>query len=172
MPFSSPTKSCLRSPLKAPLVSSGNVGSPSKTVSFPSSSPESSSSEQELLSSTAWSRNHWLLLDSIIQKWKPEHQSEGELSDGSGSGKKRRNSTRVISKLLGRKVFAQGEERTFEQWHLEAVDAFRHQVPGWPEKVVAMRVFALLLGEEKRALGLVQKSSMDFTNRNETPVRA
>lgn len=37
-----------------------------------------------------------------------------------------------------------------EQWHLEAVDEFRGVVEGWEEKVVAMRVFALLIGEVKR----------------------
>ena len=43
----------------------------------------------------------------------------------------------------------------FDQWHLEAVDEFRGCVPGWEEKVIAMRVFALIVGEERRALGLV-----------------
>mgnify|MGYP001420070626 FL=1 len=41
-----------------------------------------------------------------------------------------------------------------EQWHLEAVDEFRGCVPGWQEKVIAMRLFALLVGEERRAKGL------------------
>jgi hypothetical protein len=49
----------------------------------------------------------------------------------------------------------------FEQWHLEAVDEFRGYVPGWEEKVIAMRVFALIVGEERRALGLVRSSTQD-----------
>jgi len=75
--------------------------------------------------------------------------------------KKRRNSTRVISKLLGKNVSSQGEKMRFEQWHLEAVDEFRGYVPGWEEKVIAMRVFALIVGEERRALGLVGSSTQD-----------
>ena len=42
-----------------------------------------------------------------------------------------------------------------EQWHLEVVDEFRGYVPGWEEAVVAKRVFALIVGEERRALGLI-----------------
>jgi hypothetical protein len=41
------------------------------------------------------------------------------------------------------------------------VDEFRGVVPGWEEKVVAMRVFACLVGEERRALGLVGSSAQD-----------
>jgi hypothetical protein len=67
----------------------------------------------------------------------------------------------VISKLLGKKVTSQGESMRFEQWHLEAVDEFRGWVPGWEEKVIAMRVFALIVGEERRASGLVPSSTQD-----------
>ena len=45
-----------------------------------------------------------------------------------------------------------GDKMSLEQWHLEAVDEFRGVVAGWEEKQVAMRVFALLVGEEKRAV--------------------
>jgi len=65
--------------------------------------------------------------------------------------RKKRNSTRVVSRLLGRKVHdAGGESMVMEQWHLEVVDEFRGIVDGWEEKGVAMRVFALLIGEGKR----------------------
>ena len=171
LPTTSPTKSCLRSPLKTPSANygSGN-GSPSKAVTFVSSSPMPDSPVAPL-SSTKWSKDHWRLLDSILQSWKPENQSSPSSSDSfgpnSGEGsrseqpRKRRNSTRVISKLLGKKVSSQGESMRFEQWHLEAVDEFRGVVPGWEEKVVAMRVFACLVGEERRALGLVGSSAQD-----------
>jgi serine/arginine repetitive matrix protein 2 len=171
LPMTSPTKSCLRSPLKTPSANygSGN-GSPSKAVTFVSSSPMPDSPVAPL-SSTKWSKDHWRLLDSILQSWKPENQSSPSSSDSSGpsSGegsrseqpRKRRNSTRVISKLLGKKVSSQGESMRFEQWHLEAVDEFRGVVSGWEEKVVAMRVFACLVGEERRALGLVGSSAQD-----------
>lgn len=163
----SPTKSSLRSPLKTPSAGSGSANlSPSKNVQFVTSSPISSPSTICVLSSTTWSRDHWLLLDSILQSWKPENQSS---PNGSGSddsiyggldvkgGRRRRNSTRVISKLLGKNVSAQGEKMKLEQWHLEVVDEFRGQVPGWEEKVVAMRVFACIVGERRRAEGLIGK---------------
>jgi len=148
--FSSPTKSCLRSPLKTPAGGSGyeSSASPTKTVAFVSSSPIPSSPAQEPLSSTTWSRDHWVLLDSIVQSWKPANQAGGQ-------ERRRRNSTRVISKLLGKTVRSQGESMKLQQWHLEAVDEFRGCVPGWKEDTIAMRVFALLLGEQRRAAGLV-----------------
>ncbi|KAF8863990.1 hypothetical protein BDZ45DRAFT_568363, partial [Acephala macrosclerotiorum] len=146
-PTTSPTKSCLRSPMKTPSANVGNENpSPSKAVAFVSSSPIPSSPPNALLSSTTWSKEHWKLLDSILQSWKPENQNSSPLE------RKRRNSTRVISKLLGKTVSSQGEKLRLEQWHLEVVDEFRGHVPGWEEKVVAMRVFSLVVGEEKRAL--------------------
>jgi serine/arginine repetitive matrix protein 2 len=172
LPTTSPTKSCLRSPLKTPSANyvSGKA-SPNKAVTFVSSSPIPDSPVTVPLSSTKWSKDHWRLLDSIVQSWKPENQSSPSSSDSSDSNpgegsrseqpRKRRNSTRVISKLLGKKVSSQGESMRFEQWHLEAVDEFRGCIPGWEEKVVAMRVFALIVGEERRALGLVGSSSQD-----------
>jgi serine/arginine repetitive matrix protein 2 len=109
-----------------------------------------SSPTQPSLSSSIWSKDHWRFLDSILQSWKPENQSSPD-----SEGKRRRNSTRVISKLLGKNVYAQGEKMKLEQWHLEVVDEFRGYVPGWEEAVVAKRVFALIVGEERRALGLI-----------------
>ncbi|KUJ15329.1 uncharacterized protein LY89DRAFT_648582 [Mollisia scopiformis] len=161
-PNLSPTKSCLRSPMKTPSGpgSSENV-SPSKAVAFVSSSPMPSSPTTAPLSSTTWSKDHWKLLDSILQQWKPENQNSSPLSDGSGSKeKRRRNSTRVISRLLGKTVSSQGEKLRLEQWHLEVVDDFRGYVPGWEEKAVAMRVFSLVIGEEKRALRAAAQSAI------------
>ena len=96
-------------------------------------------------------------LDSILQAWKPEH------NDGSEDGPKgrRRNSTRVISRLLGRRVFSEGEEMRLKQWHLEVVDEFRGVVPGWEEKDIAMRVFALIVGGEHRRKRLAGREKVD-----------
>ena len=155
-PLVSPTKSCLRSPLKTPSHGSGRGSkstntSPSKSVAFVSSSPLPSSPTTEPLSPTTWSRDHWLLLSSILQAWKPENNTGSE----HGPKGRRRNSTRVISRLLGRKVFCPEGEMVLEQWHLEVVDEFRGAVPGWDEKVIAMRLFACIVGEEQRKNGLV-----------------
>jgi serine/arginine repetitive matrix protein 2 len=149
-PPSSPVKSCLRSPMKTPNTSSGPGfpnSSPSKGVAFVSSSPVRSSPSHAALSSTTWSKGHWVLLDEILQTWKSETMS-------SNTARRRRNSTRVISRLLGKKVRSQGESMVFEQWHLEAVDEFRGVVPGWEEKIIAMRLFSLILAADRRERGL------------------
>lgn len=183
----SPTKSILRSPQRffAPLTQP----SPSKNVVFASSSPQTSSPISPQLSATQWTRDHWLLLDSILQTWKPENQNQndkdseyGNSSNTESSKYGRRNSTRVISRLLGKIINLKdkgvgvgeggvrvlknrvsdsgsdiGNERMrLEQWHLEAVDEFRGEVPGWDEAVVAKRVFALLVGEERRKRGVIE----------------
>ncbi|TGO49608.1 hypothetical protein BCON_0205g00010 [Botryotinia convoluta] len=179
----SPTKSILRSPLRS--TAPPSQPSPSKNVVFASSSPQPSSPLNPQLSPTHWTRDHWLLLDSILQTWKPENQnqeasdSEANSTGSSNSKYGRRNSTRVISGLLGKivnlkdkgvgigeggvRIFKNGnkegkeignEKMRLEQWHLEAVDEFRGEVPGWDEAVVAKRVFALLVGEERRRKGL------------------
>ncbi|PBP19412.1 hypothetical protein BUE80_DR009806 [Diplocarpon rosae] len=156
--IASPTKSCLRSPLKTPSAKSSSALenlSPSKGVKFVSSSPLASP-PSVALSPRTWSKDHWRLLDTILQTWKPDNTSSPALSDEKeNSARYRRNSTRVISRLLGKNVTSGDQKMRFEQWHLEAVDEFRGCVPGWQESVIAMRVFALLVGEEKRALGLV-----------------
>ncbi|KAJ8058057.1 hypothetical protein OCU04_012916 [Sclerotinia nivalis] len=181
----SPTKSILRSPQRS--FDPPSQPSPSKNVVFASSSPQPSSPLSPQLSPTHWTRDHWLLLDSILQTWKPENQnqdvadSELRNSDGPLNSKYgRRNSTRVISRLLGKtinlkdkgvgigeggvRIFKNGdkerreignEKMRLEQWHLEAVDEFRGEVPGWDEAVVAKRVFALLVGEERRKRGII-----------------
>lgn len=145
----SPTKSCLRSPEKSKSLGTEWM-TPNKSVAFVSSSPYSSP-EAEPLSSTTWSRAHWLLLDSIFQGQRPDTQAASEY----GAAGKRRNSTRVISKLLGKRISAQGERMRLEQWHLEIVDEFRSIVPGWEEVVIAKRLFALIVGEKQRAAGYV-----------------
>ncbi|CAL3963288.1 unnamed protein product [Diplocarpon coronariae] len=155
--IASPTKSCLRSPIKTPSANSGSTSknlSPGKGVKFVSSSPLPSP-PPVALSSRTWTKDHWRLLDTILQTWKPENNTLPVLSDEKeNSARRRRNSTRVISRLLGKNVTSGDQKMRLEQWHLEAVDEFRGCVPGWQESVIAMRVFALLVGEEKRALGL------------------
>lgn len=146
----SPTKSCF--PLRTPQPNLQT--SPSKNVQFVSSSPVPSSPEQTL-SATEWSKKHWLLLESILQTHQAEEEAQKSGEAAKDGGRKRRNSTRVISRLLGKKVSSQGEEMFFEQWHLEVVDEFRGVVPGWEEKVIAMRVFAIIVGAERRRLGLI-----------------
>ncbi|KAK2066144.1 hypothetical protein LY76DRAFT_621559 [Colletotrichum caudatum] len=76
--------------------------------------------EEPRLSQTMWSRDHWLLLDDIIQLRR--------LGPKSGW-------------LLGR------------SWHLDVVDAFKAEVGGWEEEVLAKRVFSLIVGAQLRKGG-------------------
>ncbi|KHJ31286.1 hypothetical protein EV44_g3020 [Erysiphe necator] len=155
-PTTSPTKSCLRSPLKSQTGSIAFPRSPSKVVTFVSSSPTPSSA-YNVLSAKTWSRDHWILLDDIVQQWRLDSQRENSSAPERCAiqnqvQKPRFKSTRVKSHLLGKHISsAEGERMKLEQWHLEIVDQFRGAVPGWDEKVVAVRLFALLVGERVRA---------------------
>ncbi|KAG9245787.1 hypothetical protein BJ878DRAFT_500016 [Calycina marina] len=141
--YVSPTKPCLRSLVKTPRAGSADSQSPVKSVAWVSSSPIPLSPINEPFSATTWTRNHWVLLHSIVNTHKPENQASEQ--------RRRKNDTRVISKLLGKWVSSKGEKMKLEQWHLEAVDQFRGEVPGWDEGIIAMRVFSILIGEVYRA---------------------
>ncbi|RYC62468.1 hypothetical protein CHU98_g3729, partial [Xylaria longipes] len=54
------------------------------------------------------------------------------------------------SALLGKEVAAQDARLLLEPWHLDVVEAFKLEVGGWDERVLAKRVFALVIGEAKR----------------------
>ncbi|KAI1005824.1 hypothetical protein K3495_g2397 [Podosphaera aphanis] len=153
----SPVKSCLLRP-KTPVKDSSPAllrPTPSKAVTFVSSSPIAASPLAHPLSPTTWTRNHWLALAKIVHHWNPRR------SPTRTSPSRPRNSTRVISKLLGRTVTRpHGETMRLEQWHLEAIDEFRSLVPGWEEKAVAKRVFALVVGERIRAKQRLKSETM------------
>ncbi|KAG6022698.1 hypothetical protein E4U40_004437 [Claviceps sp. LM458 group G5] len=88
------------------------------------------------LSQTTWSRRHWLFLDDLMQY-------------------RRRRAfpvryPRHAEHYLGKTVKSHGMGMTLEGWHLDCVDAFKAHVGGWDEGVLAKRLFALMLGEEKR----------------------
>lgn len=75
------------------------------------------------------------------------------LRNGNGNGNANANAN---ARVKGEDDAVGGEKMRLEQWHLEAVDEFRGEVPGWDEKVVAKRVFALIVGEERRRKGLIK----------------
>lgn len=120
--------------------------------------PEKQQQQQSVdspLSQTGWSRRHWLLLDSLLQSYRRDGPLEFELRhpDAVMASPSRRAS----SSLLGKEITSQGETMLIEQWHLDVVDAFRQEVGGWPEDVLAKRLFALIVGEERRRAGLVPR---------------
>ena len=110
-----------------------------------------------------WSRAHWQRLDALVQ----ERRRDGALNfqlrhpsrPAAGGGAPATPSKRPSAALLGKQVTSQGETMVLEQWHLDIVDAFGAEPAGaaWSEKDLAKRVFSLLVGEERRRLGLVPK---------------
>ncbi|KAL6919086.1 hypothetical protein FSST1_003112 [Fusarium sambucinum] len=89
------------------------------------------------LSQTVWTRKHWLVLDDLLQE-----RRQGPFTT---------YYERCSDKYLGKTVTSQGESMTLERWHLDCVDAFKAQVGGWDEGALAKRLFALILGEQRRS---------------------
>jgi serine/arginine repetitive matrix protein 2 len=136
----SPQKSCLRTPTS---------NSPTKSVTFVS--PIASSSP---LSATTWSKAHWRLLHGIYDDFKsrplpdPNADSKNDII----------NHMKDVgitepSKYLGKTIQARGAKLMLKQWHLDIVQEFRDEVPGWDEGVIAKRLFAIIAGEELRRQG-------------------
>ncbi|KAH7321113.1 hypothetical protein B0I35DRAFT_408107 [Stachybotrys elegans] len=88
------------------------------------------------LSQTTWTRQHWLFLDALLQlrRRRPFDEAYPRRADA----------------YLGRTVKSHGEAMRLERWHLDCVDAFKAEIGGWDEAILVRRLFALILGEEKR----------------------
>ncbi|RKU47347.1 hypothetical protein DL546_005114 [Coniochaeta pulveracea] len=111
------------------------------------------------LSPTTWTKAHWERLDALVQQRRRTGALNFQLAHPLPKIRNRDQRNRS-GRLVGRQVVAQGETMTLEQWHLDVVDAFAAELGGypgvggegcvWDEKVLAKRVFALLVGEERR----------------------
>ncbi|KAK4120835.1 hypothetical protein N657DRAFT_624458 [Parathielavia appendiculata] len=137
--------------------------------------------QQQQLSPTTWTRAHWLRLDELLQarrsgilQFQLEVARRRPLpfaTPGAGTTttttRRRRRSCR---QLLGKIVTSQGESMALEEWHLDVVEAFLAEVGAttggggdggnagqmlWDGTQIAKRVFALLVGEERRRVGMV-----------------
>ncbi|PNY27001.1 Uncharacterized protein TCAP_03078 [Tolypocladium capitatum] len=97
------------------------------------------------LSQSVWTRQHWLFLDVLLQlrRQAPFDADYEPRAD----------------RYLGKTVRSQGEAMRLERWHLDCVDAFRAEVGGWDEGELAKRLFALILGEERRKKGVPTRPS-------------
>ncbi|KAI0124464.1 hypothetical protein F4776DRAFT_202318 [Hypoxylon sp. NC0597] len=112
-----------------------------------------SSSTKFTLSQTEWTRHHWVRLDEMLQLRRHDplaFQQQMPLPP--------RSQRRSFSTLLGKEVAAQGESIILDPWHLEVVEAFKKEVGGWDEHDLAKRLFALIIGEERRRKGLIGKN--------------
>ncbi|CAN8103725.1 unnamed protein product [Discula destructiva] len=106
------------------------------------------------LSQTEWSRDHWLYLDDL---WMEYQDSPREFRRRHISAVLASPGKRPSSSLLGKAVSNQGENVELQQMHLDVVDAFKEEVGGWDEVTLAKRLFALIVGAERRRLGLVPR---------------
>ncbi|KXX75196.1 hypothetical protein MMYC01_205541 [Madurella mycetomatis] len=182
----SPSKSCIRSPLKpktpgrvveftsstlSPLAqaqaradrraASTSVSLGKDDLSQGSGSGRKTASTAPSLSPTTWTRAHWQRLDALLQARKKGWPAFRLVA----AAQQARHGRRVgRHRLLGKEVTSQGESMILEAWHLDVVDAFKAEIDsgwrgsgraGWDETDLAKRVFALLVGEERRRLGLV-----------------
>lgn len=109
-------------------------------ISMSEASPLAKPPQPAPLSQTVWTRQHWLLLDELLQL---RRAGPYELNYG-----------RCADKFLGKTVKSQGEAMVLERWHLDCVDAFKASVGAWDEAVLVKRLFALILGEERRSRGV------------------
>jgi hypothetical protein len=133
------------------------------TTTRPNSRPPTKSTTK----TNAWTKSHWLHLDALLQARKL----------GALSFQLQNPSTPSVGHdcrhLLGKHVTAQGETMTLERWHLDVVEAFLSQEDASGEgdveggaAQIAKRVFALLVGEERRRLGLVSGRDRDGDERD------
>lgn len=91
---------------------------------------------QMVLSQTAWSDQHWLLLQAIVRA-----RRKGQFPD---LGKSR------ADKYIGMYVNSKGESMKLERWHVDCVDAFSVYVGGWDEEELVKRLASVILGEDRR----------------------
>ncbi|KAI1110057.1 hypothetical protein F5Y14DRAFT_430448 [Nemania sp. NC0429] len=96
------------------------------------------------LSQTTWSKQHWQRLDEILQLRRRDPLSFHKLCSLPPREK------RASAALLGKEVTARAFRVILEPWHLDVVEAFKLEVGGWDETSISKRVFALIIGEEKR----------------------
>ncbi|KAI0013194.1 hypothetical protein F4779DRAFT_564398 [Xylariaceae sp. FL0662B] len=104
------------------------------------------------LSQTEWTKHHWVRMDEMLQLRRHDPLRFQQLCPLPPRHRRR------SAAILGKEVTAQGERVVLEPWHLEVVEAFRHEVGGWDEHALAKRVFALLVGEERRRSGRVARN--------------
>ncbi|KAK0651211.1 hypothetical protein B0T16DRAFT_403349 [Cercophora newfieldiana] len=121
-------------------------------------SPTKTQNQNQRLSRSEWTRDHWVRLDQLLQARKQGVlQFQLQLAHAPASvGKGKRRSVES-QRLVGKKVSSQGEEMVLEEWHIDIVDAFCAEVGGWAADDIARRLFAAMVGEERRRLGLVPR---------------
>ncbi|KXJ96610.1 hypothetical protein Micbo1qcDRAFT_155194 [Microdochium bolleyi] len=124
------------------------------------------------VSGDTWTKSHWVRFDEILQLRRknpalfrrdhPDASLPGDDArdpvdcndnpDSDEDARSHTSSARSSSKILGKQISGQGESIVVEPWHLEVVNAFMQELDPcpWDERVLAKRLFALIVGEERR----------------------
>ncbi|KAK8078453.1 hypothetical protein PG996_004623 [Apiospora saccharicola] len=108
-----------------------------------------------------WLKSDWIHLDELLQLRRNEpakfRRRQARSHEKSQNERGSSEEPPASAALLGKEVSAQGECIILEAWHLEIVDVFRDEVGAgrcWDEKTLAKRLFALIVGEERRRRGI------------------
>ncbi|KAI1471332.1 uncharacterized protein F4812DRAFT_467448 [Daldinia caldariorum] len=132
---------------------------PQKGDGKPATQPSSRRPVAFTLSKTEWTRHHWVRLDELLRlRWydplafqQQQEQQQQKQQSRFQRWWRRQPPAPDASDLVGRAIAAQGETLVLERWHVDVVEAFAREVGGWSEASLAKRVFALVVGERRRA---------------------
>ncbi|KAI1825759.1 hypothetical protein F4861DRAFT_164792 [Xylaria intraflava] len=124
--------------MKSTFANNNSLDEPNAAITETPPAQHSPAAEPVALSQTTWTRNHWTRLDELIQLRRGDPARFAQ------------QTRRSASALLGKEVTAQGARLVLEAWHLDVVEAFRAEVGGWDDHALAKRVFALIIGAERR----------------------
>lgn len=119
--------------------------------------PPSTTSYNVQLHPKTWTRDHWERLDALVQQRRRTGALNFQLAHPISKARNRHrhqaDTPKRPKQLLGKQVVAQGETMLIEQWHLDVIDVFSAELGEeceWDGKYLMRRVFALLVGEERR----------------------
>lgn len=142
--------------------STGNNSSANGTAGTRSTNGINSANATSAENTLTWLKSDWIHLDELLQLRRNEpakfRQRQARSHQQSRNERGSSEEPPASAALLGKEVSAQGERILLEAWHLEIVDVFRDEVGPdqcWDEKTLAKRLFALIVGEERRRRGIV-----------------
>lgn len=141
-------------PSQAPVAAPINNQQPHATASASASTLTSTSTSTKAnlaLSPTTWTSRHWARLDEML-RMRRYNPARFKQVYALAARDRHRSSSSSSSALMGSEVSALDSRLTLtlERWHLDVVEAFRLEVGGFDEGALAKRVFALIMGWEKR----------------------